>query len=758
LDTKRDFQLAEDFNTLLNNDTYVQDPNNAGAKNVWGIPWIIGAKKGFPNFNEFSIENTIDVTRRLRFLKSSAHHVTETNQSFIFRLNTQLGIELWNSYTNAYPRELNIGVYDDVTITIKNSNNATLWPVKRVTSSYPINLPAYSFSGTSGRTNGIVGFEPGTFQSDPTPNPNSFYIPLFLSSNTIPPVFYEFSPPGLLDASFGLRWDSFPPQVLPAIFLQTTNHLRVYMVDGPPGNAHVIDYVQFAGPVESTNIVATFQGPNAVATTQAPNIQAPYNDMWSTSTTKTGVPTGVDHQISVSLAAPTNGWSQANQTAADKFAVFMSGDVGSAPYPNFQTDPSLQAELDKEATNLVAQAPYSPTVTIRDYMSWQANDPLVHYFAGDLPFYGTEQPSGLMTGVNADSKMLTSAIALPNIGVLNDRYGPWGRPSAVSDGNPQGNGVRNSVNPTVQDPLVWSSDFWAFPTNKFPSVGWLGRVHRGTPWQTVYLKSRDVRTQTTFGLNTWQYWTSDLIPFDAAASSPTADRLLFDLFTAEPNDNASRGLLSVNQKGLAAWSALFGGMVALTNVNTSINTLEFSGALFNYGWTNINPAGINAANSALARLVTSPLGINATRANTNLFPNGSFQHVGEILATPALTDQNPFFNTNSGTGATPFLTNGLTDAMYEWLPEQALPLLKLDSSPRYVIYCYGQALKPVQGAQVTSGVNFGLTTNYQVVAESAAKAVVQVHANIVIQNGRSVTNYTTTVESYNALPPDYVSP
>jgi len=55
-------------------------------------------------------------------------------------------------------------------------------------------------------------------------------------------------------------------------------------------------------------------------------------------------------------------------------------------------------------------------------------------------------------------------------------------------------------------------------------------------------------------------------------------------------------------------------------------------------------------------------------------------------------------------------------------------------------------------------VNFGLTTNYQVVAESAAKAVVQVHANIVIQNGRSVTNYTTTVESYNALPPDYVSP
>ena len=128
--------------------------------------------------------------------------------------------------------------------------------------------------------------------------------------------------------------------------------------------------------------------------------------------------------------------------------------------------------------------------------------------------------------------------------------------------------------------------------------------------------------------------------------------------------------------------------------------------------------------------------------------------MGDILATPALTDQSPLFNTNRIGGAGVLLTNGITDAAYEWLPQQALPLLKLDDAPRYVIYCYGQALKPVQGAQVTSGANFGLTTNYQVVAESAARAVVQVHANVVIRNGFSTTNYTTTIESYNVLPPD----
>ena len=35
------------------------------------------------------------------------------------------------------------------------------------------------------------------------------------------------------------------------------------------------------------------------------------------------------------------------------------------------------------------------------------------------------------------------------------------------------------------------SDNWNFPTNKYPTVGWLGRVHRGTPWQTVYFKAHE---------------------------------------------------------------------------------------------------------------------------------------------------------------------------------------------------------------------------------------------------------------------------
>ena len=41
-----------------------------------------------------------------------------------------------------------------------------------------------------------------------------------------------------------------------------------------------------------------------------------------------------------------------------------------------------------------------------------------------------------------------------------------------------------------------------------------------------------------------------------ADSAPVQDRVLFDLFTTGLNDNATRGTLSVNQSGLAAWSAV----------------------------------------------------------------------------------------------------------------------------------------------------------------------------------------------------------
>ena len=98
-----------------------------------------------------------------------------------------------------------------------------------------------------------------------------------------------------------------------------------------------------------------------------------------------------------------------------------------------------------------------------------------------------------------------------------------------------------------------------------------------------------------------------------------------------------------------------------------------------------------------------------------------------------------------------------------------MSLLRVSSSPRYVIYCYGQTLKPAPDSIVTSrGANFGMITNYQIVSEIATRAVVRFDSmvtNVVTfatdystyTNWYSmpvVTNNNAVIESFNILPPD----
>ena len=122
-------------------------------------------------------------------------------------------------------------------------------------------------------------------------------------------------------------------------------------------------------------------------------------------------------------------------------------------------------------------------------------------------------------------------------------------------------------------------------------------------------------------------------------------------------------------------------------------------------------------------------GINDIRANTKLFPLQSLTHVGDILAVPALTEKSPFLAGQN-------FTNGVSDDLMEWLPQQTMSLLRCSDSPRYVIYSYGQALKPAPNGinlNASPAGTFGLVTNYQVVSEIATRAV---------------------IESFNILPPD----
>jgi len=160
-------------------------------------------------------------------------------------------------------------------------------------------------------------------------------------------------------------------------------------------------------------------------------------------------------------------------------------------------------------------------------------------------------------------------------------------------------------------------------------------------------------------------------------------------------------------------------------------------------------------------------GINQTRINTNLFPSQSFAHVGDLLSVPQLTEQSPFLNWNDPVQQ----QNGISDEMMEWLPQQTMSLLRASSAPRYVIYSYGQTLKPAPDSIVTGGSYFGMITNYQVVSEIATRAVVRFGSsltnvitftptNIGANLGTNwfsvpvVTNNNVIIENFNILPPD----
>ena len=70
-----------------------------------------------------------------------------------------------------------------------------------------------------------------------------------------------------------------------------------------------------------------------------------------------------------------------------------------------------------------------------------------------------------------------------NLCRLNDAWHPWGKTNT---------GGKNDS--SIKDPAINPYyNWWKFPDvmrGGVKSVGWLGQVHRGTPWQTLYLKSK----------------------------------------------------------------------------------------------------------------------------------------------------------------------------------------------------------------------------------------------------------------------------
>jgi len=715
---------------------------NAGVNdargNVYGVPWIIGAKKGLPNFNQFMNLNTVQVTRKLQLQRDdpfspggTASNPTYTNQMFLISITNRIGVAFWNSYSNNFVPNGNLTVFarSFVDMTLTNNYQGV---VSSATHDFLFAPPATAAAWP--------GSAWGTGKPENlTPAGNSFFWKME-DYSFVPTAQYSFAISGFRPIN-ATQWErsSTGVPVFPQFGLLTTNRLQAYILDG----GRVIDYVHFAS-ASARNISDEIANDYADAAErqQIANRTA----MWDTNTPAgASEPTfGVMNQIYVSRfnpggtvgsfwKNPANMPSGVNTPELESTffnAFFMGGGVVNNKGSFFQN------------TNKFQQVPYTPTRTAWDYTLFQANDPLVHYLAGDMLTVNKD------TGAHHADDLGTADYPTPEMNTLTTRYQPWGRGSQMAYFNDV---IKDNYDSRLRDPLVWKSDDWDFPTSKLPGVGWIGRVHRGTPWQTVYLKSRNILADTTapqsgapVGTNTWAKWTGDqrqsfgrYAYWDAANTAPVRDGRLFDLFTTRFNENAAHGTLSVNQPHLAAWSAVFSGLVALTNttpVPTSSKAATYTNLL-------ISPAGVDGLASPLGLIVTNINGIRSGFVNANGVA-GAFSSAGDILRVPALSDRSPFLNWNNAAQQ----DFGISDELYEWLPQQIMGLVRVSDAPRYAVYCYGQTLSPAPGGQVLSGPNFQMVTNYQVVAESAVRAV--------IRFDKQGTNYTSTVESYNPLPPD----
>ena len=684
--------LPEQLSVVLNNPTNI---------NIYSVPWVIGAKKGLPNFNQISMQSFSSISRKAQIVKLggvySSQNNRQTNIQYVIGISNLIGVQAWNSYMPAYSRPITISCKDIVSMTFTNEYGLI---TNVVTNNLGFVGPVMNWPGYPGAPTNVT--KPGLVQA-------SFKIPMYTMNTGVPGLTYN-PAPGNTNLTTSTIFQQTTGYPLPLFGMSVTNRLQFWILDQASGR--VIDYVQLDGMSSQRNLVNELQG----------NDNFGHGGVWDTNrvlVNSTAYPfEGILAQIAASENNPSpNGWKNPSEPASGAITAQDWANMAYPP-PNFTTPGAAVAQFNAfmnppmpaTITNLQMQVPYTPTRTVNIFYTWEANDPLVHYTLSDL--------SAMATNTRPVTNYVYTNMVLQSISNVNVNYRPWGlTPKLANDDG-------YSFDISLKDPMITRSDDWRFPTNAFPNIGWLGRVHRGTPWQTVYMKSQPV------DLGKWQNWTGNTQsgsadPFlsDALTTQPINDWAIFDLFTTAPNDNATRGQLSINQTNFAAWAAIFGGVIAYTNpANGTLVPLIIDP----------NP---NVNGQALEALVA---GIN--RARTNLarpnYPGPAFTQLGQILSVPELSVNSPFLNTSDPT---------LTDEAYERLPQQVMSLLRV-GSPRYVIYAYGQSLKPADNSLQIGGPYYGTCTNYQITGEMETRTVVTIEPS-----KPSPLISTNPVENFNNL-------
>jgi hypothetical protein len=714
------------------------DPN-AGLL-FFDVPILFGVRQGFPTLSELVLHSEVVVQRRMRLSKNSSGDISKVERAFSIGVSNVLMTEFVNPYTytnlnvplTGYPRALSIVV----------SNQTRTWMHRDAqlvkTDFNPVALESNRVA-FGWRTNDIAVLGGNQIQES---LPYSFYI-----QGTGGPGFVNV-------ATNGITYDDSATPTWQQWSLTLSNRFIYLAFDG----GSLVDAFFSARFTNRVDITRVLNDPNPVpdGIYSVPG-GTDFKGIWRTnSATFAPVPTTIQmsqgevNQLKISSDenADTAIWASFGRLEAVGFSTAKEAAKG------------FKAWLNDKA-NLASQtAPFTPGNRLPFVSSLQVNDPLVHYSILDfatnrsdarlrLPAPVASAAFGIPNDVKTYSEANMTTLLEPN-----PRSYRWGRAENADE----------EYKYTLKDASVTTPDLWNFPSHKYPSVGWIGRIHRGSPWQSISLKSFPTNDSDRVDLGVWATHVGQ-----AAArvdTMPTNDWRLLDIFTTSIHPNLDRGRLSINQTNLAAWSAVFSGINTFQAVDNGLEGLTSSpGGLL------MQPDAIDDDNdpttpTPLRKIVN---GINQARRN---LPSADkqFHHVSELMMVPELSLETPAIP-NDARRINP--SSNLTDSDYERLAEQILGLVKV-GEPRFVVYAWGQSLKPAErgvearnnqiypiGPSVDPGTR--LVKNYQITGETAMRAVVKVEFTykydssnrvIVDANGIPIRHPRAVIESFNIIPTD----
>ena len=579
------------------------------------------------------MQTLVQVARKLQFTRLNGPNspIVLTNQMFLVGISNVFGVEAWNSYVTNFPRPLRLYVWPDISVIMTNEVGMVLNPWSQ---RYQ---PGWTLADIG--ANAWLGYNRSL-------ETYSFQIPfstnlLFLTNSTYQYATAQFVPPT------GTFERISPAFYVPHWWLSVETRLRFAVVDTSVSTVRIVDYVNLADQTLVSLTDALMQG-GQCGGSYTPD--GAYGSFWCTNhfpnATDPNLPTyGVLNQIAVGVGQqPAYGQAVWNSAMND----FPAGVDKSAAIDSFRNQFGLSQLFSHPPGTLfypsnTFNAPFQPVRSIYLVTSWQANDPLVHYTVGDLT-------SLTRTNLALDNFPFPAPTA--NLGHVNLRYEPWG-------GNPaEGGYTATTFNLTVKDPLMLQSDWWDFPANLLSNLNGLGRVHRGTPWQTLYLKSAGT------DLSTWMVWTGNGqlltdgsgpngVTYDAFFTQSTNDWRIASLVVSLVSTNDPRSLASVNQPDGAAWCGLWGGLTVLTNSAPS----EFDPVII-------------SSNSPQTATVAAAL--DSARSSR---PGQRFRDVADILAVPELSVASPWLDSSSVAQ----LESSMDDAACEAITSQLLTLLRPDS-------------------------------------------------------------------------------